>query len=103
MLPIGTDHHARLFFGHGMIPAVAAYTGYASIIQDQFFGSETFANFRAGFGGCIDEDLIEHRPPHAVLNLNAIYRWCATLKHELSHIERNFADCRTIRLRNCIK
>jgi hypothetical protein len=37
----------------------------AAAFDQHFFDGETFANLRTGFGCCIDEQLVEYRPPRA--------------------------------------
>src|SRR5437879_11100934 len=37
------------------------------------------------------------------MDVHAVYGRRPSLKHKLSHVECNFADCRAIRISNCIK
>ena len=45
---------------------MAPYADHAPVFDQDLLDSEAFADLRTGFGGCIDEQLVEYRSPRAV-------------------------------------
>ena len=63
---IGADDDSSALDGGAAMLRAALYADRTPVLDQDLLDGEAFADLRAGFGCCIDEQLVEYRPPRAV-------------------------------------
>ena len=48
----------------------------APLVKQEFLDHEALTNFRAGFGGRVDEQLVQHNPSWAIRDRRFLRAWC---------------------------
>ena len=90
---IGADDDVRALDGGVAMPRAALYADRTSVLDQDFLDGEAFAHLRAGLGRCIDQQLVEYRPPWAVGDRRVSRAW-RTSNREGAEVEGVGVDWR---------
>ena len=90
--PVGADYDARLFGNLAAAFGMTANTGHPTVRRGQSGDGEPLPDFRAGFGGGIQEELIEQRPLRRTHLRHAVDRGRIAGQLKLAQIQSNRAN-----------